>query len=246
MTEVRSSPSQTPPTRSFDNSASRNQSPRQPPPLLRSPLARPNSATSVPSTTPPSTTQPSSSPSTPVSSSPAMTSPIASSPAGAPPTTSSVTSVARAQTSPSPQKASPEKPKGSSVVNRIHPVQYKGKTISCLLKQGKDHALIEALGRVYFPKCPLQRFVHALDRTLKADLQQLTDQEEAAFIQFYGLPTTRLKCNKIILLESFDQYVPELQRMFAPKPVAPAEDSNNNKGVKRPCSPGKDAAKKTP
>ncbi len=98
----------------------------------------------------------------------------------------------------------------------IQPADFHGRVISCLLGRNKRRlGLVEAISRVYFPKSALADFLHILQVVLQLPTYPLDVAEEAAFIEFYKLPTKRLKCRKVLDLEDLDQYMPQLQHMYA-------------------------------
>ncbi|KAK2151770.1 hypothetical protein LSH36_352g03066 [Paralvinella palmiformis] len=99
---------------------------------------------------------------------------------------------------------------------RIKPVDFHGKKVSCLVKEGsrQQFALVEAISRVYFPYCDLDEFLHTISNVLQLSMYQLNRQEEQAFIQFYGLPTKMLKCTKVLNLQDLDPYMPHLRAVF--------------------------------
>ena len=116
----------------------------------------------------------------------------------------------------------------------IKPIEFQGKTISCLTKDGESYALVEAIARVYFSQCTLQEFQNVLESVLFMPVTVLTDSEERAFIQFYKLPTNSLMCNKVVKLVDFENYLPQLRYMFKPKEATASTSSvsqatNNNK-----------------
>ena len=102
---------------------------------------------------------------------------------------------------------------------KIKPIDFHGKKVSCLVKEGskQQFALIEAVSRVYFPKCRLDEFLDAVSKVLQISVYQLNKDEEKAFIKFYGLPTESLKCNKVVNLKDLDQQMPRMKYMFADK-----------------------------
>lgn len=51
--------------------------------------------------------------------------------------------------------------------------------------------------RVFFPACKLNDFVHTLESVLHLRVDALAPNDEKSFIQFYGLPTNSLICNKV-------------------------------------------------
>ena len=60
----------------------------------------------------------------------------------------------------------------------------------------------------------MDEFRYAVEMVLSVPVLTLTDEEEHAFIRFYGLPTAKLKCKKAIKLVDFSQYLPQLKYMY--------------------------------
>ena len=60
----------------------------------------------------------------------------------------------------------------------------------------------------------MDEFRYAVEMVLSVPVLTLTDEEEHAFIHFYGLPTAKLKCKKAIKLVDFSQYLPQLKYMY--------------------------------
>ena len=50
---------------------------------------------------------------------------------------------------------------------------------------------------------------------LQVQLYECSDDEEAAFVQYYNLPVKKLKCNKIVRVEDLEKYFPQLNYMFS-------------------------------
>ncbi|XP_059170979.1 uncharacterized protein LOC131952374 isoform X2 [Physella acuta] len=93
-----------------------------------------------------------------------------------------------------------------------------GKSISCLTVNTPSRAgnfcLVEAVSKLYFPTVPLSEFVKVLQYVLKVNLYECTAEEEKAFVQYYNLPVSKLKCNKIIKVHDLENYFPQLNYMF--------------------------------
>ncbi|RUS80474.1 hypothetical protein EGW08_011752, partial [Elysia chlorotica] len=106
----------------------------------------------------------------------------------------------------------------SDLKQRILACLVNGKSISCLhidtpSRRGR-FCLVEAVSKLYFPAVPLQEFVKVLQAILKINLLECTPEEEAAFVQYYNLPVSKLKCNKIIAVDDLDKFFPQLNYMF--------------------------------
>ncbi|CAL1526445.1 unnamed protein product [Lymnaea stagnalis] len=94
-----------------------------------------------------------------------------------------------------------------------------GKSISCLNVKSAhrtgSYCLVEAVSKLYFPTVPLAEFVKVLQYVLKVNLYECTAEEEAAFVHYYNLPVSKLKCNKIIKVDDLENYFPQLNYMFS-------------------------------
>ncbi|GFO19252.1 hypothetical protein PoB_004575700 [Plakobranchus ocellatus] len=117
---------------------------------------------------------------------------------------------------PAPGKNSLEK---TDLKQRILACLVNGKSISCLhidtpARRGR-FCLVEAVSKLYFPAVPLQEFVKVLQVVLNINLLECTPEEEAAFVQYYNLPVSKLKCNKIIAVDDLDKFFPQLNYMFS-------------------------------
>ncbi|XP_005094503.1 uncharacterized protein LOC101846802 [Aplysia californica] len=102
--------------------------------------------------------------------------------------------------------------------SRISACLVNGKSISCLqLNSGYrigNFCLVEAVSKLYFPSVPLVEFVKVIQMVLQIQLYECTDEEEAAFVQYYNLPVKKLKCNKIVRVDDLEKYFPQLNYMF--------------------------------
>ena len=87
--------------------------------------------------------------------------------------------------------------------------------ITCFIwKRTHSNGLMQYFCRVFFPYVPMDEFRYAVEMVLNVPVLTLTDDEEHAFIQFYGLPTSKLKCKKAIKLFDFSHYLPQLKYMY--------------------------------
>ena len=118
--------------------------------------------------------------------------------------------------------------KTKSIQDDIHPIDFHGKKISCLFKSEtkQQFALIEAISRVYFPKCSLQEFIDAITNVLQISIYELNSAEEKAFIAFYGLPTKSLKCSKVLDLNDIELFMPQMEYMFKSDECSPVKSKN--------------------
>lgn len=98
--------------------------------------------------------------------------------------------------------------------SRIQQFRFQEKTISCLERNGRNMALLEALCRVYFPQCTIEAFSEALGTALHAPITELTPAEEALFIIYYHLPTDALKCRRVVDIRHFAAFFPQLTYML--------------------------------
>ncbi len=97
---------------------------------------------------------------------------------------------------------------------QIKRLDFEGKSMACLIKDGACYALLEALLRVFFPYVNMDEFRYEVEMVLSAPVMTLTDEEEQGFIKFYGLPTEKLNWKKAIKLRDFSQYLPQLRYMY--------------------------------
>lgn len=91
-----------------------------------------------------------------------------------------------------------------------------GKNISCmhLLKQGRSgkFCLVEAVCKLYYGNTTVSHFLFTIESVLST--YTCTEQEEQAFIQYYQLPVSVLKCNKMIELSAFEKLYPQLAEVL--------------------------------
>ncbi|KAL8595756.1 hypothetical protein ACOMHN_012175 [Nucella lapillus] len=104
------------------------------------------------------------------------------------------------------------------LVMDIKAEMVNGKSISCLNRNCAERrgsfCLVEAVAKLYFPKCSLAEFVNALQNVLGISLPVCTDQEAKAFIHFYNLPVAKLNDNHMISLPDLKNYFPQISYMF--------------------------------
>lgn len=122
----------------------------------------------------------------------------------------------------------PEKCVNQTLVDSIKGVWLGGKSISCMHlsnpgRSGK-FCLVEAVCKLYFSGCSVNEFLYALMNVLKVPLLTCTDDEEKAFIHYYSLPVTVLKCNKMIDFDDLDKFFPQLSYVFKEKTGSSAPD----------------------
>ncbi|XP_076102726.1 uncharacterized protein LOC143071921 [Mytilus galloprovincialis] len=115
----------------------------------------------------------------------------------------------------------PEKSINQLLVESIKGVWLGGKSISCMHLnspgRGGKFCLVEAVCKLYFSGCSVNEFLYALENVLKVPLMTCTDDEEKAFIHYYSLPVTVLKCNKMIDFEDLEKFFPQLSYVFKEK-----------------------------
>ena len=101
----------------------------------------------------------------------------------------------------------------------IKPLLFEGRAVSCLIKPSIDEAfaLIEAVAKLYFPAATITDLQLVLIEQLQIPLYTLSKKEEMAFINFYGLPTNHLKCNRAISLNYLQKCVNKLRVIFSSK-----------------------------
>ena len=112
----------------------------------------------------------------------------------------------------------PEPDQHLKLVADIKPVMVHGKSISCMRRDSPERTgsfcLVEAVAKLYFPKCSLAEFVNALHNVLQINLPVCSEQEAKAFIHFYNLPVTSLNDNHMIDLNDLNNYFPQISYMF--------------------------------
>lgn len=127
----------------------------------------------------------------------------------------------------------PQKCVNQTLVDSIKGVWLGGKSISCMHldnpgRSGK-FCLVEAVCKLYFSGCSVNEFLYALMNVLKVPLLTCTDEEEKAFIHYYSLPVTVLKCNKMIDFDDLDKFFPQLSYVFKEKTGTSAPDKTQQK-----------------
>ena len=111
-------------------------------------------------------------------------------------------------------QAMPSQHEIQQCISRIKSVRAFGKCLSCIERGSRRFVLIEAIGRVFFPRTRVEEFARVVTTVLRIPLEIPTLAEEKAFIAFYSLPTTRLRCNQMVSLDVFEQFMPRLQYIF--------------------------------
>ncbi len=91
--------------------------------------------------------------------------------------------------------------------------------------------VLTCIFRVFFPYVNMEEFRYAVELVLSVPVLTLTDEEEKGFIQFYGLPTSKLKCKKAIKLVDFSQYLPQLRYMYKERAEAAKAAGAQGRGV---------------
>ena len=127
------------------------------------------------------------------------------------------------------------------LVRTLKPDQFQGRSISVMHRQDQHGrvskiALVEALVKVCFDQVSTDQFLSALKNVFNLTLEDCSRAEELAFIQFYTLPTSRLKCRKIICIDYFAHFYDRLKLHFtAPLPIKRELDITNvsNQAPKR-------------
>ncbi|XP_033749411.1 uncharacterized protein LOC117334082 [Pecten maximus] len=108
-----------------------------------------------------------------------------------------------------------------SLTECIKGVWLGGKSISCMHLNGPKRTgkfcLVEAVCKLYFNGCSVNEFLFALENVLNVPLVTCTDEEEKAFIHYYSLPVTVLKCNKMIDFDDLEKFFPQLTYVFRGK-----------------------------
>ncbi|KAJ8304542.1 hypothetical protein KUTeg_018125 [Tegillarca granosa] len=121
----------------------------------------------------------------------------------------------------SPDNTLTTKSNNPGLVDNIKGEWLVGKSISCMHLDNSQRSgkfcLVEAVCKLYFNGCSVNEFLFALENVLKIPLVTCTDEEEKAFIHYYSLPVTVLKCNKMINFEDLEKYFPQLSYVFRDK-----------------------------
>lgn len=121
----------------------------------------------------------------------------------------------------SPDNTMTTKSNNPALVDNIKGEWLVGKSISCMHLDSSQRSgkfcLVEAVCKLYFNGCSVNEFLFALENVLKIPLVTCTDDEEKAFIHYYSLPVTVLKCNKMINFEDLEKYFPQLSYVFRDK-----------------------------
>lgn len=92
-----------------------------------------------------------------------------------------------------------------------------GKNISCLHvnKPGRSgrFCLVEAICKLYYRNRTVSEFLFTIEKVLET--MTCTELEEQAFIDYYQLPVSVLKCNKMVELTAFEKVFPQLMSILA-------------------------------
>ncbi|XP_060066486.1 uncharacterized protein LOC132546787 [Ylistrum balloti] len=127
-----------------------------------------------------------------------------------------------------------------SLTECIKGVWLGGKSISCMHLNGPKRTgkfcLVEAVCKLYFNGCSVNEFLFALENVLNVPLVTCTDEEEKAFIHYYSLPVTVLKCNKMIDFDDLEKFFPQLTYVFRGKigSTEPHKTLSQNGGAQTP------------
>jgi hypothetical protein len=107
-------------------------------------------------------------------------------------------------------------------VSYLQSTTFYRKRITCILKGSRSYALVESLNRLFFPKCPLAQFMAILAK-FNLDINELSVEEEQAFIKHYELRIKKLRCSKIVNMEELDSKMEDLMRKLLPQEASPDE-----------------------
>lgn len=107
---------------------------------------------------------------------------------------------------------------GNSLTNSIRVETVAGRSISCIHRINNEpkgkFCLVEVICRLYFNGCSVNEFLFTLKNVFRVTVYSCTDQEEKAFIQYYSLQVTALKCNKLMNADDLDKFYPQLSYVF--------------------------------
>jgi len=99
----------------------------------------------------------------------------------------------------------------------IEPVSFRGRTISSLrrLADSSNYVLLDAVCRVFFPhQHNVDGFIRAAETMFRIPDERMTESEQRLFIDFYKLPTDKLKHNKLVRLDLLTDIFPRLETLF--------------------------------
>ena len=126
------------------------------------------------------------------------------------------------------------------LVGDIRAEMVHGKSISCMMRNSPERTgsfcLVEAVAKLYFPKCSLSEFVNALQNVLHISLPVCTEQEAKAFIHFYNLPVNKLNDNHMINLTDLNNYFPQISYMFRHSTSGPTAGKSQQPSTTRRSS----------
>ena len=97
-------------------------------------------------------------------------------------------------------------------------VSFRYRTMSSLRRpaDSNHYVLLDAVCRVFFPhQHSVDGFIRAIETLFHIPEVQMSDDEEHEFINFYRLPTDRLRYNKLIRLDLLAEIFPRLDMMFS-------------------------------
>ena len=99
------------------------------------------------------------------------------------------------------------------------------------------HCLVEAVCQLYFLNCSFTNFIECMQTALKKRVFDLTPEEEAAFIGYYKLKSSSLRCPKSILVEDLEQNFLQLTQALNRNQTGhqpPAQRATNGAGPAQP------------
>ena len=101
----------------------------------------------------------------------------------------------------------------------IMPLIFRGIIVACLVKDAVDGAfvLLESVSKLYFSEYKFDDLYYALTARLNVPFYELSENEESAYIYFYGLKTNRLRYNTSISLRNLARCYQSLRNMLPRK-----------------------------
>lgn len=125
------------------------------------------------------------------------------------------------------------------MLHAMKPDNFQGKSISLMHRHiGSGRilkiALVEALVKVCFENVTTEQFLSAMEHRFNFHLEDCTRDEELTFIQFYTLPTTQLKCKKVISIDFFAQCYEALKTSFTVPTIKRELEDNHTQAVNGP------------
>ena len=103
--------------------------------------------------------------------------------------------------------------------HKIMPLIFQGIIVACLVKDAVEGAfvLLESVSKLYFSEYEFDDLYYAVTARLNVPFYKLSENEESAYISFYGLKTNRLRYNISISLRNLARCYQSLRDMLPQK-----------------------------